>query len=490
MVNSYNRRGISTIVGGIIFLVLLSGGFSAFFVALDVQKDTINTHREISKSVIEITLEKFVISAGTNPVDNTFEIQVENQGVNPVEITNIWIINRSSVEVPPYTAQSIDVDYDDAFVPPGYDTQILENTPLSLSPGLYDIKVVSALGTIVTEKKFDPSGAGGEGEEVIIKDELFAKPDIFMIFPNPAGLTLDVVSRGLWGVMIANPTEQPMKISKLVIIATSPRASSSDKIFKDVCDAAPYDPVAITPFTATAEWSCPRSNQLVWTNPGVPVIVQPRSVHPFLVEIGVNIVDTGDDETGNFLINTVVFSDLGQFGKAGYISTMQQKAIAMPNVFLSKVDDKATAANAGNILGNITKITEGTTVTFNATLVDMSDNAVHSFGIKAGTKLIINIPKDWTYNNDASSTDFTIQLPVQTYPDGSTQIVGVLDSPIDEPNDAGIIKFSATAPAVSGAKIYIMHILADGIVTSENGDFTIGPLAEEVLQVCPITGCP
>jgi len=170
MVNSYNRRGISTIVGGMIFLVLLSGGFSAFYVALDVQKDTISTQRDISKSIVEKTLEKFEISTGTNPVDNTLEIQVENQGANPVEITNIWIINRSSVEVPPYTANSYDIDYDDAFVPPGYDTQILEKTPLYLSPGKYDIKVVSALGTIVTEKKFDPSGVGGVLTGSIVMD--------------------------------------------------------------------------------------------------------------------------------------------------------------------------------------------------------------------------------------------------------------------------------------------------------------------------------
>jgi hypothetical protein len=164
MVNSYNRRGISTIVGGMIFLVLLSGGFSAFYVALDVQKDTISTQRDISKSIVEKTLEKFEISTGTNPVDNTLEIQVENQGVNPVEITNIWIINRSSIafppEFPPYTAQSIDVDYEDAFISPGFGNQILEKTPLTLSPGVYDIKVVSALGTIVTEKKFDPNNPG------------------------------------------------------------------------------------------------------------------------------------------------------------------------------------------------------------------------------------------------------------------------------------------------------------------------------------------
>jgi len=61
MVNSSNKiylnrkRGISTIVGGVIFLVLLTAGFSTFFVAMDVQSDTINAQRSISNSIIEKT---------------------------------------------------------------------------------------------------------------------------------------------------------------------------------------------------------------------------------------------------------------------------------------------------------------------------------------------------------------------------------------------------------------------------------------------------
>jgi len=148
MVNSYNRRGISTIVGGIIFLVLLTSGFSTFYIALDVQKDTINTQREISKDIVEKTLEQFVISAGTNPVDNKLGIQIKNQGPNPVEISNIWIINKSSAEVPPNSAKSYNIQYEDAFIPPGFGSAVLENTPLYLVPNDYTIKVVSSLGSI------------------------------------------------------------------------------------------------------------------------------------------------------------------------------------------------------------------------------------------------------------------------------------------------------------------------------------------------------
>ncbi len=162
--SNLKQRGISTIIGGIIFLVLLTAGFSTFFVAMDVQSDTINVQRTVSNSIIEKTLEDFVIEVTSD--DSTgykLEIQAKNQGPNPVQISNIWIINKSEVNEP---ATSYDVNYDDAFITPGDETQILEKTPIDMRNGEHDIKVVSVLGTIVTEKKFDPGnpGFGGEGE--------------------------------------------------------------------------------------------------------------------------------------------------------------------------------------------------------------------------------------------------------------------------------------------------------------------------------------
>jgi len=158
------HRGISTIVGGIIFLVLLTAGFSTFFVAMDVQSDTIDAHRTVSNYIIEKTQEDFVIEVTSDASTGyKLEIQAKNQGPNPVQISNIWIINKSEVNEP---ATSYDVNYDDAFITPGDESQILEKTPIDMRNGEHDIKVVSVLGTIVTEKKFDPGspGFGGEGE--------------------------------------------------------------------------------------------------------------------------------------------------------------------------------------------------------------------------------------------------------------------------------------------------------------------------------------
>ena len=359
--------------------------------------------------------------------------------------------------------------------------------------GEHDIKVVSVLGTIVTEKKFDPGSPGGSGEEIILKDELFGKPSVFSIFPGPSGRDSDDDSKGIWGVMVANPTDQPMEVSKVVIIAYSSRPTSGDTTFMLDCHNGASDPFAVETVAPTVDrWKCPTQNQLVWSDVGNPVIIQPRSVHPFLAKIGLGQTASGDIDTSNTLIHTVVFTSLGQFGKSSYATTVHEKDIAMPNVFISKTTSQGSAADNGNILGNITRITEGTQVVFNATLVDMSDDD-NPHGINIGTKLIINIPKDWIFNGPVCLTCHPGFDPVSavTYPDGSTQIVGVLDDFIDEPDEARIIKFYATAPAVSTTKMYVMHILADGTVTGggTGSPYAVGPLAEIVLQVCPTTGC-
>jgi len=525
------KRGISTIIGGIIFLVLLTAGFSTFFVAMDVQSDTINAQRTISNSIIEKTQEQFSIAVATDDSNGyKLGIQVKNTGPNPIQISNIWIINKSDVN---YPVKNIPVYYNDAFITSGTNSSILETQHLTMVPNDYDIKVISTLGTIEkfelkvggnnyllaemftippdvrqgenatialrvtnvgvtmisdvapgnlllddalpphaqvsyvgpvangpidlnpsestifswdmtliptasigTKVKFsnlatgtesvtgfgvssntasdkiiirDPKG--GAGEEEVIKEELFGRPQIFMLFPNAVGD--DVNNRAAWGVLVANPTDQPMEVTKVVIMAFSPRTTASDKIFMGDCEnkSSPNSPLTISPTrgltipSGDPTWTCPESNQLMWRDLVTPAIVQPRSVHPFLVEIGADNFGSTLPDAGNILIQPIVFTSLGQFGKPGYGSTMHSKNTAMPNVFLSKVDSQTTAATNGNILGNITKITEGTSVAFNATLVDMSED---TWGINAGTKLIINIPRDWIYGGISTNSGFTI----------------------------------------------------------------------------------
>jgi hypothetical protein len=574
-------------------------GFSVLSLALDAQTDIVKTQRIISDIEIKKLQEQFAVLVSTD-VDDLLNVSINNQGQNPVEISSMWITNKT---LPDQPATRYTINYDDAFVPSGFTSNVVSTQTLAMTPDKYDIKIISSFGSIktveldtngggsnvlraemiadppdvvigknvtiamivtntgdvpitnvqpdtlssstsgsgtITTSSPVPSGVGtltggasvmftwdsqvtgasgdvlsfssyatgdsvpnsntasdtgllreageGGGDEVIIKDELFGKPKIFMIMPNALGDEDSFeIDRPIWGVNVANPTDQPMFVSKVVIIAISPRATSSDKVFVDSCESntgKPEKPVTISP--TLDRWSCPESNQLMWRDMANPQRVEPRSVFPFLVGVGGGNMGSTLPDAQNILIQPIVFTTLGQFGKAGYGSTMHSSDVALPNVFLAR---DTQSVSSSDIMGELRGIEEGTTVTFNATLADMSSDA--DYGINAGTDLIINIPKEWTFNSVISHVGFNAPSVV-TYPDGSTQIVGDLINSIDEHNEAKTIKFTATAPSVSSAKMYVMHILANGLATGQGGTgtFTVGPIAETVLQVCPTSGCP
>jgi len=52
-------------------------------------------------------------------------------------------------------------------------------------------------------------------------------------------------------------------------------------------------------------------------------------------------------------------------------------------------------------------------------------------------------------------------------------------------NGAIGIDFDTRSPNVKAPRLYVMYILADGTMTDGTDTFTIGPLAEVVLQICP-----
>jgi hypothetical protein len=600
-----NRRGLSSVVGALFFTVLMIAGFSVLSLALDAQTDIVTTQRIISDIEIKKQQEQFAVFPSIDE-NNLLSLNVKNQGQNPVEISSIWIVNKTLSDKP---VTRFDVNFEDAFVPSGFINNIVSGQTLEMVPDTYDIKIISSFGTmkidelvvgigssigelraelitdppdvvlgknvtvamVVTNtgdaeiKNVHPvmqsitgsgflispspsptpssvnlehgesvmfswdyqvdgvsgndlvfsaiaqgdfedvddvssntasdsillreAGEGGGGGEVVISNELFGKPQIFMVMPNAVGdENSDVTDRPIWGVNVANPTDQPMFVNKVVIMAFVPRANSQDDVFVKSCEgipgANPERPATISP--TPDNWSCPESNQLMWRDLANPIEVAPRSVFPFLVGIGSGNMGGTLDDAQNILVQPVVFTTLGQYGKAGYGTTMHTKEVALPNVFLARAPASMASSN---VMSELTGVIEGSTVTFNATLADMSSDDV--YGISAGTSLIINIPREWTFNNIISSTGFNM-APTVTYPDGSTQIVGSLISSIDEHSEAKTIQFTATAPSVPKAKMYVMHILANGIATGDSGagTFAVGPIAETVLQVCPTSGCP
>ena len=592
------QKGISSIVGGIFFLVLMTSGFTVYYVAIDTQSQMLDTQQIIADTEVAKIKEKFVVAASSDSGDNNrLSLQVVNIGNNAVEIADVWIINKTGIE----NATRYDLDYRDVSIPVGYSGNILENTPLYLISDIYGIKVISSIGTIKSVEydvaggsnilnaqmvaipqdvrfgenvtvilmvtntgEFDvkevrantnfdvspnqcqnppnlifggpsnlapsqstmffwdcilnpPIGnvitftgnatgllngvsvdsndasdsvvvrdftSGGSGEEIVLKDELFGKPAILTVFPNPVDGQTNTL--GVWGVNVANPTDQPLYVSKVVIVAVSPRATSSDKIFEKGCESSSPVPITIPP--TPNKWTCPESNQLMWRDTTNPQRIEPRSVFPFLVKVQTDNVGGTLDDAMHVLITPVTFSTLGQFGKAGYLTSQHNDQVSIPNVFLTRdIETRATA----DIMSEMRGIISGNTVVLNATIANMDDQ--NGYAIHAGAQLIINIPKEWNTPTPLSWGGFDAPITVTSFPDGSAQIIGNLTSPMTWASGPKTIQFSIIAPTITTAKLYVMHMLADGTADGKSGPpggFTIGPLSENVLQVCPTTGGP
>jgi len=248
----YQRKGISSIVGGIFFLVLMTSGFTVYYVALNSQAEMLHTQQIIADAEVKKVREDFTISLSVDPSDNDrLAIQVTNKGTNVVEIADAWVVNKTATNQP---ATKSEIKYDDAFIPAGYSGEILASTPVYLGFGEYDIKVISTLGTIVTEREFNPQnpGFGGEGEST---------GNIFMEFASfescePAlddctsdssdwasGWDVKKATKYLWRINMANRGTEDIIVeehtSLLMLRAQTQGGGSLPRVFYIKADSTP-----------------------------------------------------------------------------------------------------------------------------------------------------------------------------------------------------------------------------------------------------------
>jgi hypothetical protein len=582
MIHSFSpnsRRGISSVVGALIFTVLMIAGFSAMSLALDSQTDIVNTQRVVSDIELKKQQEQFGVAVFTD-VNNILNVSVDNKGQNPVEISRVWITNKT---LPTQPANAFSVNSDDAFVPTGFTSNVLYTQPLYIVPDTYDIKVISSLGTVkiaelsygsstnglraelitdppdviigqnvtvvmlVTNTGSDPiynvrpnpldfvgtgdghvessssniptfvdlnggasvmfswdyqvdgdsgdqltfsgnaigdggyttnpvsdisvlrlptDGGSGGTDPDIINEDLLARPKLFLIIPSPQG---DADNKALWGLNIANPVNAPMIVSKLSITAFAPGANNNDKIFDTSCVADTIFP------TGVSNWSCPSENIIMWQDFANPIVIAPNSTQPFLVKVKPGAI-AGQNILESIVVQASVFTTVGSFGKSGYQTTMYDGTESIGSVYLSNVVD---SRNNNDIQSTRTGIAPGSTQTFNMVFADL--DTVNTTWIKSGAQLIINVPKEWTDVTVMSYPGFVSAPTVTIFGDGSTQIVGTITSNLgDVNNQADTITFSAKAPNITNDQMYVMYVLAQG---QTNNVFSIGPLAEIVLQV-------
>ena len=153
-----NRRGLSSVVGALFFTVLMIAGFSVLSLALDAQTDIVTTQRIVSDVEIKKQQEEFGVLVSTDAND-LLNVSVNNQGQNPVEITSVWITNKT---LPTQPAKRFTINYDDAFVPSGFVSNVISTQSLEMTPDKYDIKVISSFGSIKTVE-LDTNGGGSTG---------------------------------------------------------------------------------------------------------------------------------------------------------------------------------------------------------------------------------------------------------------------------------------------------------------------------------------
>ncbi len=170
-----NRRGLSSVVGALFFTVLMIAGFSVLSLALDAQTDIVTTQRIISDVEIKKQQEEFGVLVSTDG-NNILNVSVKNDGQNPVEISSIWITNKT---LPDQPATRYDVNYDDAFIPSGFSSNVVLSQGLQITPDTYDLKVISSYGTMQIIE-FDNYGGGVSN----LRAELITDPPDIIIGQN------------------------------------------------------------------------------------------------------------------------------------------------------------------------------------------------------------------------------------------------------------------------------------------------------------------
>jgi len=172
------RRGLSTIVGALLFVVLMVSTFSVLAIALTTQTEIVETSRAVAATGLKLQQENFIISNIVQPVADDLEVEILNQGQNPTEIFTL-VITEVDDPAGVFPTTTYDIPSSTSFLAPGDDipTDILSNTPifLDLADPLgvpptttleYKIKVISSLGTIKTLtvicNQFTCNPGGGE----------------------------------------------------------------------------------------------------------------------------------------------------------------------------------------------------------------------------------------------------------------------------------------------------------------------------------------
>ncbi|MDH3610336.1 MAG: hypothetical protein OEM79_01095 [Nitrosopumilus sp.] len=147
------RRGLSSIVGALLFVVLMVAAFAVVGVALNSQTEIVETSRDVTQFGIERNAEAFDLTSISQPAGQFLDVNLINQGPNAAEMFTMVMTNKSDAGQP---TRTFEIPSSTSFLPPGADspTDIVDTLNINMTiPGAgiiesYDFKVISSLGTI------------------------------------------------------------------------------------------------------------------------------------------------------------------------------------------------------------------------------------------------------------------------------------------------------------------------------------------------------
>jgi len=152
------RRGLSSIVGALLFVVLMVATFSVMGVSLNSQTEIVSTSRAVANMDWEKSQEDFTMASATNPAIE-LAVNVKNNGEFPLEIFSL-VVTDSQDEFGVFATTVYDIPSDASYIMPDKTENILATTvpPITLIlplPGnndkVYTFKTISSRGNIAMD---------------------------------------------------------------------------------------------------------------------------------------------------------------------------------------------------------------------------------------------------------------------------------------------------------------------------------------------------
>jgi archaellum component FlaF (FlaF/FlaG flagellin family) len=328
----------------------------------------------------------------------------------------------------------------------------------------------------LTMKLLDANRSSSSGTTDVLSLKFLGNVGLSIMSPGNFGTSSTV--KGVWGIIVSNPTGGDFTVSRVTLTLTNPTSGSDKAIASAGC--------SLTQIQPSSGWTCPVDNVLQWA--GSPITVPAYQSRAFL--IGSVTGSTASGDIPAWLISANAYTSYGQYAKTGYTTNTLKNGGPMPNVYFSSTSTDNNPQTS-HVIGALNSVPSNTVIRLNVSLTDWETGT--SMKINNGAKVVINLPPQWAVQavdiHNGFSTPVTTQFSDNSYQISATRtsdINGCISSCGGTALPSGTISFLVRTPTVESKWIYILSATTDGTVTGSGGATTnLATVAEMAVQVNP-----